>query len=125
MQWQVLNRVVLETMRVLWLGFGLRLESGLGLGICHCLTRTRLLCQKEGGAKETERAQEKLGLRAGRKVGPLRRGTAGGGVGYWRLWRQECIGAFSVHSDAGWRLGRCNLGLNLSCAHMDHETQTH
>ena len=20
--------------------------------------------------------------------------------GYWRLWRQECIGAFSAHSDA-------------------------
>ena len=31
-------------------------------------------------AKETERVQEKLGLREGRKAGPVRRG----GRGYWR-----------------------------------------
>ena len=29
------------------------------------------------GAEETEREQEKLRLRGGRKAGPLRRGTAG------------------------------------------------
>ena len=32
------------------------------------------------GAGETEREQEKLGLRGGRKAGPLRRGDSG----YWR-----------------------------------------
>ena len=39
--------------------------------------------------------------------------------GLWRLRRQVYIGAFSVYSYR-WRLGRCNLGLNLGC-----ETQTH
>ena len=45
--------------------------------------------------------------------------------GLRRLWRQEYIGVFSVHSDAGWRLGSPDLGLNLGCDHVDHETQTH
>ena len=27
--------------------------------------------------------------------------------------------------DAEWRLGRPDLGLNLGCDHVDHETQTH
>ena len=63
------------------------------------------------GAEETEREPEKLGLRGGKKAGTIMRG----GIGHWRgcrgerqvpeglpkLWRQECIGTFSVHSDAG------------------------
>ena len=63
-------------------------------------------------AEKTERARE---------AGPPRReesytqGTAGAGEategehqvleGLRSLWRQVCIGVFSVHSDAGWRLG--------------------
>ena len=31
------------------------------------------------------------------------------------------IGAFSVHSDAGWRLGPCDLGISLGT--MDMTTQ--
>ena len=36
------------------------------------MTMTRLLGQQERGSKEAEREQEKMGLRGGRKAGPLR-----------------------------------------------------
>ena len=56
-------------------------------------------------AREAEREREKLGLRGGRKAGPLRRGDSGyGGAaeGGQRelegLRRLKCIGAFSVYS---------------------------
>ena len=42
----------------------------------------------EGGAREAEREQEKLGLRGGRKAGPLRRGNSG----YWRGCRRGTAG---------------------------------
>ena len=80
--------------------------------------------------EETEREQERrksgpLGEGTSRPLGegtagPLGEGTSGAGgaaegerrvlEGLRMLRRQECIGAFSVHSDAGWRLGRCNMG---------------
>ena len=45
------------------------------------MTRTRLIGRDRGREKqrESEREREKLGLRGGRKAGPLRRGTAGTG----------------------------------------------
>ena len=56
-------------------------------------------------------------MREQEKVGPGGRGTAGAGgrteggrrvlEGLRRLWRQECIGAFSVYSDAGGDLDVC------------------
>ena len=60
-------------------------------------------------AEEPEREQEKLGVQGGKKAGPLRRGATGGAAegerrvleGLRRLWRQEYIGAVSVHSYAG------------------------
>ena len=66
---------------------------------------------EEEGLEETEREQEKLGLRGGRQAGTLRRGDSGAGGAaeggqrvleeLRRLQRQECIGVFIVHSDAG------------------------
>ena len=77
---------------------------------------------KGQGAEKIEREQEKLGLRGGGTSGAA--GTSEGGrrvlEGLPRLRRQECIGAFSVHSDAGGDLDRLDPGLNLGC-----ETQNH
>ena len=41
------------------------------------MTRTRLLGQQERGLREAEREGQKLGLRGGRKAGPLKRGDSG------------------------------------------------
>ena len=52
------------------------------------------------GAGETEREQEKLGLRGGRKAGPLRRGH----IGYWRGHRGATAGtggAAEIAQEAG------------------------
>ena len=75
------------------------------------------------GAKETEREQEKLGLRGGRKAGPLRRG----GSMYWR----GCRGyggrsalVLAVCIVIQWRLGRPDSGLSLGLnPGSEHRTQ--
>ena len=97
------------------------------------MTKTRLLRQKEGAEASERESKRSWASEKEGKLGPLVGGTTGAAgaaegecrvlEGLQRLWRQECIGAFSVHSDAGWRLGRCNLGLNLSCDHVYYEFQ--
>ena len=64
------------------------------------------------GAEETERVQEKLGLRGGWKAGPLRRGHSG----CWRGRRGGTSGTGGRSalvrsvSDPGWILGRPDKG---------------
>ena len=77
-------------------------------------------------AEETEREPEKLGLRGGRRAGPLRMGDSGcwrgrrGGMarleGPRRLRSQECIGAFSVQ-EAFQAFSGFRLGLGLPSMH--------
>ena len=85
----------------------------LGLGNCNCLTRTRLLCQKERRLKKQRESKRSWASEEGRKLNSWGEGTAGAGggaegerrvlEGLRRLQRQECTGAFSVHvhRDAG------------------------
>ena len=64
------------------------------------MTRTRLLGQQERGAREAERELKNLGIRGGRKAGPLRRGDSG----YWRGCRGRSAlvhSVFTVDSNAG------------------------
>ena len=92
-------------------GLGLREGVGLVMGRVGGLSRKRLLCQKERGLKKQRESMERWASWEGRKFGPWGGGTAGAGGAaegehqvlkrLWRLWRQQCIGAFSVHSDAG------------------------
>ena len=66
-----------------------RLGKGLGLGNCNCLTRTRLLCQKERGLKKQRESKRSWASEEGGKLGPeegaqrvlegRRGGTAGTG----------------------------------------------
>ena len=92
------------------------------------MSRKRLLCQKESGLKKQRESRKSWASQDGRKFGPRGGGTAGAGGAaegeqqvlnrLWRLWWQRCIGAFSVHSDAG---GDVHTGLNLRC---ETRTQT-
>ena len=50
------------------LGLGLEEVLGLGLGSCKCLTRTRLLCQKEMGLKKQR--ERSWASEERRKMGP-------------------------------------------------------
>ena len=85
------------------------------------------------GAEETEREQEKLGLRGGRTAWPLRRGRRG----CWRGRRGGTSGTGKGCGGCGCRsalvrsvctvmlVGDLDVDPNLGCDHVDHETQTH
>ena len=89
------------------------------------MTRTRLLGQQERGRNKHTHSERSWASEEGGKLGPCGGGTAGtGGAAereqqaleeLWRLKRQECIGALSVHSGAGG-----DSGLHWGC-----EAQTH
>ena len=75
------------------------------------MTRTRLLGQQERGRKKQRTKKERAREAATEEGGKLVRETAGiGGASQGKqrvlgaLRRQECIGAFGVHSNAGGNL---------------------